>query len=178
MARAYVWVGGLAASATVAATAVYATMTFGHDEPPLAGTTLEAYLDDYLAHRASLLDLDRLANILLVIGLLGLGVLVLVRPATGPRGAAAFGTGAVIAALAQVTYLAAEERILAVRATPGFNAATLATMLDVADRVDDYAENLGLMLMAVGVTRYWPAPDNPGSGPPMSCLSSQSSQSS
>ena len=51
-----------------------------------------------------------------------------------------------------MTYLAAEERILAVRATPGFNAATLATMLDVADRVDDYAENLGLLLMAVGVT--------------------------
>jgi hypothetical protein len=56
-----------------------------------------------------------------------------------------------VIALAQVAYLAAAERVLAVRAAPDFDKAALATMLDVADRIDDFVECLGLVLIAAGV---------------------------
>jgi hypothetical protein len=147
----------------VVAPTVFAGMAWGRigaAEPSYLPGALETYLADYLAYRGSLLGFERLANGCLVVGVLTLGVLGLVRhAAAGPAartpaagiGAAAYGAGAVVFAAAQLAYLAAAERILAVHATPGFDRAALATMLDVADRTDDYVENLGLLLLASGL---------------------------
>ena len=59
--------------------------------------------------------------------------------------------GSVIAAVTQVAYLGAEDRVLAVGDLREFDPAPLATMIDAIGRTDDYVENLGFLLMAVAL---------------------------
>lgn len=66
--------------------------------------------------------------------------------------ASTLAAGSVIAAVTQVAYLGAEDRVLAVGDVREFDPAPLATMIDAIGRTDDYVENLGFLLIAVAVT--------------------------
>ena len=72
-------------------------------------------------------------------------------------GSLALAAGAVVAAVAQVAYLGAVEKVFAVSEIAYFDTGSLATMVDAATRTDDYVENLGFLVMAAGLVMLaWP----------------------
>ena len=59
--------------------------------------------------------------------------------------------GALVAAVTQIACLGALDRVLFASTIESFNPAPLGTMIDAAGRTDDYVENFGLLLLAIGV---------------------------
>lgn len=165
------WViAGIGVLALWVSSGVYALTTLGVVGPkePEAGGPLPEYVESYLAYRAALFPFEQWQNWSLALALLAIGVLAAglfvgsrdSKPARSVRfGALAVGSGALVAAVVQVAYLGAVERVFAVSDIAFFDTGSLATMVDVAQRTDDYVENLGLLMMAAGlitlaVTRY------------------------
>ena len=63
--------------------------------------------------------------------------------------------GALVAAVTQVAYLGALDRVLFASTIESFDPVPLGTMIDAAARTDDYVENCGLLLLAVACSG-WP----------------------
>ena len=163
LARYFWWVvGGLSVLALWASSASYAATTTGLVGPkePEGGGPIAEYVESYLGYRSQLFAFDQWQNWMLTIALLGIGLLAAGLFSRSGRGlstepaewgASALGSGAVVAAVAQVAYLGAVERTLAVSGIEHFDAGSLATMVDAASRADDYVENLGFLMMAIGL---------------------------
>jgi hypothetical protein len=155
-------VGGVSVLALWASSSLYATTTLGLAGPkePEAGGPLPDYVESYLAYRGLLFPFEQWQNWTLALALLGIGLIaagLFLRSWDGGAaisarlGALAVGCGALVAAVAQVAYLGTVERMFAVTDIAFFDTGSLATMVDVATRTDDYVENLGLLMMAVGL---------------------------
>jgi hypothetical protein len=154
-------VGGLSVAALWAASGLYFGVAVGAVGPegPSPDAPLPEYVEAYLSYRRALFPFERWENWLLTTALLGLGLLaagLLVGPgqrraAAARLGAVTVACGAVVAALAQMIYLGLVERVFAVSELTYFDIGTLATLVDVATRTDDYVENLGFILIAVGL---------------------------
>lgn len=157
------WViAGIGVLALWVSSGVYALTTLGVVGPkePGPGGPLPEYVESYLAYRTALFPFEQwqnwtLALALLAIGVLAAGLFVGSRdsgPARSVRfGALAVGCGALVAAVVQVAYLGAVERVFAVSDIAFFHTGSLATMVDVARRTDDYVENLGFLMIAAGL---------------------------
>ena len=155
-------VGGIGVVALWTCSGSYAATTSGLVGPkePEAGGPLLEYVESYLAYRHLLFPFEQWQNWTLALALLAIGLLAagLSLGAQDGRaaiqeklGALAVGSGALVAAVAQVAYLGAVERVFAVSAITFFDTGSLATMVDVATRIDDYVENLGFLMMAGGL---------------------------
>jgi hypothetical protein len=154
-------VGGVSVLALWTSSGVYlgTTLSLIGPEEPDSGGLLQEYVGSYLAYRRALFSFEQWQNWALTLALLGIGLLaagVLLsrwdgRPLSVRLGALAVGCGAVVAAVAQVAYLGAVERVFAVGSIAFFDAGSLATMVDVATRTDDYVEDLGFLVMAAGL---------------------------
>jgi hypothetical protein len=144
------------------ATAMYAVTSFGLAGPdePDSGGPVRPYVRDYLAYRRELEPWEAIENWALAAALLGLAALVRVAVGTGARTTSqdlvgtAIQVGALVTALTQVVYLGALDRVLSASTVGGSDPFPLGTLVDVIGRADDYAENLGLILVAVGVAAW------------------------
>lgn len=155
-------VGGVGVVALWTSSGLYAATASGlvGTTEPEPGGPLPEYVESYLAYRRLLFPYEQWENWTLVLALLAIGLLA-AGLSMGARdggaaipvrlGALALGSGALVAAVAQVTYLGAVERVFAVSAIAFFDTGSLATMVDVASRIDDYVENLGFLMMAAGL---------------------------
>jgi hypothetical protein len=143
------------------ATATYAVTSFGLAGPdePEPGGPVRPYVRDYLAYRRDLEPWEAIEAWALVAALLGLATLVRVAVGTGARTTqdlvgTAIQVGALVTAVTQVMYVGALDRVLSASTVSGPDPFPLGTVVDVIGRTDDYAENLGLMLVAVGVAAW------------------------
>lgn len=154
--------GWFSVAALWLATAMYTVTSFGlagPDEPESRGP-VRPYIRDYLAYRRDLEPWEAVENWALAAALLGLATLVRVAAGTGPRSTSqdlagtAIQVGALVTAVTQVVYLGAIDRALSASAVNLSDPFPLGTVVDVIGRADDYAENLGLILVAGGVAAW------------------------
>jgi hypothetical protein len=154
--------GWLSVTALWVATAIYAVTSLGlaGPEEPEPGGPVQPYVRSYLAYRRDLESWETVENWALAAALLGLATLVRVAAGTGRRpisrdlASTAIQVGALGAAVTQVVYLGALERALSASAVDVSDPLSHGTIVDVIGRADDYAENVGLLLVAGGVAAW------------------------
>lgn len=155
------WLGYLSSGAFVVAAVTYGATTLelvGPVEPAESGP-LTARLARHFASQREGFVYEQVANWSLVTALLSLGLLVLLCHVAGPvedRVGSAIATSAVVtgttvAAVAQVVYLAATERVLYSSQFEVVDVVSLTVVGDAVARVDDYVESLGLILLGLGL---------------------------
>jgi hypothetical protein len=170
----------VAAAGFLVSAVTFALPTLGLTGPtePKFGGDLDEYLAAYLAYRRNLFGYEQLENWSLAAALLAFGLLGQLLPyaravrdrITANLAATLLLSGTLIAAATQIYYLGALDRVLFASDVEGFEDAPLATMADAITRTDDYLENFGLMLVAIGLAamawlchprlgwpRAWPA---------------------
>lgn len=155
------WLGYLSSGAFVVATVTYGATALelvGPSEPPETGT-LTSRLAAHFAYQREGFVYEQVANWSLVTALLSLGLLLVLCHATGTfedrvgSGIAAslVVTGTTVAAVAQVVYLAATERLLHSSQFEAVDLVSLTVVGDAVARIDDYVESLGFILLGLGL---------------------------
>lgn len=159
--RAGRWLGYLSSGAFVVATLTYGATTLqlvGPSAPAETGP-LTTRLAAHFAYQREGFVYEQVANWCLVTALLSLGLLVVLCHATGAfedrvgsaLAATVLVTGTTIAAVAQVVYLAATERLLYSSQFEEVDVVSLTVAGDAVARVDDYVESLGFILLGLGL---------------------------
>ena len=155
------WVGYLSAAAFVVATVTYGATTLGvlgPDEPTESGSS-QSRLTAHFAYQREGFAFDQVANWALAVALLSLGLLVVLSHVAGTfrdRVSSTLAAGLVlmgttVAAVAQLVYLGAMERVLYSSQFPTVDVVMLTVDGDAVSRVDDYVESLGYILMGLGL---------------------------
>jgi hypothetical protein len=155
------WLGFLSSAAFMAATLTYGATTLGLLGPnePAGSGELRTRLATHMAFQRDGFAYEQVANWSYVTALLSLGMLVLVMARTGGfgdrlssgLGAGLVLTGCAIAASAQVIYLGAMERLLYSSQFDDVDVVSLTVQIDAVNRVDDYLENLGYVVIGLGL---------------------------
>lgn len=155
------WIGYLSSGAFVAATMTYGATTLGLVGPrePTESGPLSSRLAAHLAYQREGFIYEQIANWLFVTALLSMGLLGVLCHATrvfedrvgGTIAASVLAMGTTVAAVAQLLYLAATERVLYSSQFEEVDVVLLTVVGDAGARVDDYVESLGFILLGLGL---------------------------
>lgn len=155
------WLGYLSAAGFVTATVTYGLTVLGlagPDEPDEAGD-LTTRLAAHFAYQRDGFVFEQVANWAFVGALLSLGMLAVVLHAAGwyqdqltsRLCATVLLAGSLIAAASQVVYLSAMERLLYSSRFAEVDVVSLTVVADAVNRVDDYLDGLGYVLIGLGL---------------------------